>query len=289
MENFGKAFKEAREKLGLSLEEAAQRTKIHLHKLKSIEEGKIDELPAKVFSLGLIKSYGRELKMDPEQVSLLCEQAFSVEKADEPGDTPGVEKELMDEAKPLGQFQIPKFLVFIFCITLSLSLISGIYFMSEKMNSYSQEESETPTLIAPSDPENSPEIEKDQPTITEEKRSVPEIQENITPLAPEKVSEEKPKNSSEQMNPTQRQIEEEPLKPSDNKLTVEALGALEVEIRWSDGYLQTMSLEKGDKKTLVFTSPINIKIQNPDNAQVIFNLKPYPLPKGEQNTEFQLP
>ena len=68
-------LKENREKLGLSISEVAESTKISSRVLDAIERGDLDDLPALTFLRGFIRTYARHLKLDPEQVM----QAFNEE------------------------------------------------------------------------------------------------------------------------------------------------------------------------------------------------------------------
>lgn len=64
----GAGWRARREELGLSLDEAAARTKISRRYLEGIEEGNYDGWPARVFSTGYIRAYAQLLGTDPEPV-----------------------------------------------------------------------------------------------------------------------------------------------------------------------------------------------------------------------------
>jgi DnaJ-class molecular chaperone len=66
----GADLKEIRNELGVDLEQIAQETKIRIDYLRSIEEDKINALPALVFLKGFIKSYLRCLYLEP--IENLC-------------------------------------------------------------------------------------------------------------------------------------------------------------------------------------------------------------------------
>ena len=77
MKELGKILKEARERRQFTIETMASRTKIHAQTLQDMEDGHREALPPKVFCVGLIKSYARELELDEAPISELCRKAFN--------------------------------------------------------------------------------------------------------------------------------------------------------------------------------------------------------------------
>ena len=68
MTALGMRLMEKRESLGLSLQSVADRTKIPVNVLKSLEEGFIAGLPAPVFVKGFLRSYALLLGLSPEEI-----------------------------------------------------------------------------------------------------------------------------------------------------------------------------------------------------------------------------
>jgi len=68
MREIGGGLKRAREARGISLESAAQVTKIKQEYLESMEAGRFELLPSPAYSRGFIKIYCRFLDADPEPV-----------------------------------------------------------------------------------------------------------------------------------------------------------------------------------------------------------------------------
>lgn len=64
----GKILKHARQSLGLSLGDVAAMTRIPRTMLSHLEADRFDEYSAPVFVRGHIRSYARELKLDPERI-----------------------------------------------------------------------------------------------------------------------------------------------------------------------------------------------------------------------------
>jgi cytoskeletal protein RodZ len=89
MEPPGKYLKTERELRGLSIEEAAESTKIREHFLKAIEEDRYELLPPGLYLRGFLRAYARYLGLDPNEVVLryqkyLEELTISEEKPLEP-------------------------------------------------------------------------------------------------------------------------------------------------------------------------------------------------------------
>ncbi len=60
-DDFGSHLRHQRELRGISLDEIASITKIHLRYLKALENNSFDELPGEVFIKGFVRSYGRAI------------------------------------------------------------------------------------------------------------------------------------------------------------------------------------------------------------------------------------
>ena len=58
-------LRHARERLGLSLRDISDRTKIRTSILSSIERNEIDRLPPPIFTRGFVRAYAREVGLDP--------------------------------------------------------------------------------------------------------------------------------------------------------------------------------------------------------------------------------
>lgn len=78
-------LKETRQKYGLSLEDVAQRTYIKLPYLEALEEGRLDQLPASVYTCGYIRQYAKLLGLDGDA---LVARFQHHERESRPGSTP---------------------------------------------------------------------------------------------------------------------------------------------------------------------------------------------------------
>lgn len=61
----GEQLRQAREARGWSLEEVAQATRIRLRYLRALEDGDWASLPPRVYAIGFLKLYARQLGLDP--------------------------------------------------------------------------------------------------------------------------------------------------------------------------------------------------------------------------------
>jgi transcriptional regulator with XRE-family HTH domain len=64
MEEIAKTLKEARHRLGLTLEEAERSTRIRAHYLEALEKGELQSIPSQVQARGFLKNYSEYLGLD---------------------------------------------------------------------------------------------------------------------------------------------------------------------------------------------------------------------------------
>jgi cytoskeleton protein RodZ len=64
--DFGSKLRQARERKGVTLREIATRTKISIAVLESLERSEITKLPAGIFSRAFVRSYAKEVGLDPD-------------------------------------------------------------------------------------------------------------------------------------------------------------------------------------------------------------------------------
>jgi cytoskeletal protein RodZ len=67
-EELGVRLREAREKRGISLEQAQSDTKIRLRYLMALEAGDHESIPGAVYARGFVRSYGKYLGLDPREL-----------------------------------------------------------------------------------------------------------------------------------------------------------------------------------------------------------------------------
>jgi cytoskeleton protein RodZ len=64
--DFGSKLRQARERKGVTLREIATRTKISVAVLESLERSDVSRLPGGIFSRGFVRSYAKEVGLDPD-------------------------------------------------------------------------------------------------------------------------------------------------------------------------------------------------------------------------------
>ncbi len=100
MELLGDKLQAARKIQGLTLEQVANRTRIQDSYLRALEEGSFEQLPARVFTKGFVRSYARLLDLDEEECLRLfaeCSDAFYKKEA------AGRKLPLLKEGEPTGR------------------------------------------------------------------------------------------------------------------------------------------------------------------------------------------
>lgn len=308
MTKIGKLLKAERIKQGLSLEDVAQRTKIHIYKLRAIEEGNEVNLPAKVFAVGLIKSYARELKIDANTVDKLCLEAFPEDTPEPEAPSSPENNETPVETQSLGWFQVPKAISIGLSAVVSLALIVVIFWVVNKLNAYSKEEklhiTDLPTQrgLQPSQKKAVTPVQKDKKTDKEaptDKTSKKKVAKKVAKPVEVKPKKVAPKITKPTAQPAEKKTQPvAPVTPtptppksetvnSDNKLVIHSLSPVRLEIRWDDGYVQVMLLKGQETKTLVFSSPIQVKINNGGAVRVSFNNSKPKIP-GQLNQPVEL-
>lgn len=66
-QDFGASLREARERTGITLREISVRTKISRLTLEALERNDLSRLPGGVFTRAFVRSYAREIGLDPEE------------------------------------------------------------------------------------------------------------------------------------------------------------------------------------------------------------------------------
>ena len=101
MDYLGEKLQEAREKKGVSLEEAAAATKIKAEYLRALEEGDYPALPPRAYVKGFLKIYGHYLSLEYPRLLQFYEESFqspepravfSTPKPDSPPFLPGIHR-----------------------------------------------------------------------------------------------------------------------------------------------------------------------------------------------------
>lgn len=80
METIGQMLREARERLGLTLDEVERATRIRAHHLTALEQGQAEALPSPVHARGFLKNYAEFLGLDVDAILLRYAEAVQARR-----------------------------------------------------------------------------------------------------------------------------------------------------------------------------------------------------------------
>ena len=83
VENFGLHLKHERELRGVSLEEIAESTRIHIRYLEALERNEFGDMPGEVFVKGYIRSFARVIGSDSEEMVNVYDEAVGKDRQKE--------------------------------------------------------------------------------------------------------------------------------------------------------------------------------------------------------------
>ena len=81
VKEIGAVLYEARTEQGLTLEELSERTRIRVDYLKAVEEGNPEKVPGEAYFRAFIRTYAREVGLDPEELLVRYEMGKMPEAA----------------------------------------------------------------------------------------------------------------------------------------------------------------------------------------------------------------
>jgi cytoskeleton protein RodZ len=148
-ESLGEYLKRERELRQISLEEVAEGTKIAIYRLRAMEAGRWEELPAEVFVKGFIKSYAEFIGLVPEDVILRYQEIHATDESlDEP--TEPAYKPLFNYANKVSLFNrdLISATVAIFLILSLLVLVFWFFWPSDE--EHKTDQNFTPSTITSS-------------------------------------------------------------------------------------------------------------------------------------------
>lgn len=74
----GERFRQLREEAGMSLEVAADRTRVNIKHLQAIENGRYAELPGPIYAKSFVRSYARLLEVSEQTALSMFEREYAV-------------------------------------------------------------------------------------------------------------------------------------------------------------------------------------------------------------------
>ena len=107
MQTLGELLQEARQRLGVTLREAAEFTKIRTDYLQAMEANQFESIPlAEVYKRGFVKVYARYLRLDDEKACADFNTHHSARAARRPLDAAGQEEEVPFEPAEGGSLSV---------------------------------------------------------------------------------------------------------------------------------------------------------------------------------------
>lgn len=284
LSELGTTLRTEREQRGLSLDDVAQRLRISLHVLQSLEEGDVNALPHKAYAKGFIRSYATLLGLATDEVEA-CVASLS-------GAAPSVPQPIYtmdDEEAP----RVPAGKMLAFAIVLLL-LAGGGYavwhfnLLSLVPTSLEQFKTAQPLLPETAKPEvAAPEVAK--PETTKPKAPVqtvtakPKAEQKTQPKAeakPESKQEAKPESRPDaKTDPKKNANRAEVPKPTPvastpvihHKIIVMATEDCWIQSNADQSNARQFSLRRGDTFALTFAKSLEVKLGNAAAVRIRYN------------------
>ncbi len=153
VENFGLHLKHERELRGVSLEEIAESTRIHIRYLEALENNEFDKMPGEVFVKGYIRSYARVIGFDSEEMVNVYDESVGKDRKKELG-----EIELTQDNVKSGK---KKTAGYIFLgLALTAGLLLGYSFFGDMIDKNKKQQARLPAKETPAK-QGEPEVSSD--------------------------------------------------------------------------------------------------------------------------------
>ena len=286
LSELGTTLRTEREQRGLSLDDVAQRLRISLHVLQSLEDGDANALPHKAYAKGFIRSYATLLGLASDEVDA-CVASLS-------GAAPSVPQPIatLDEddapRAPTG-----KMLAFAIVLLLLagggyavwhfnlLSLVPGLVSnVGEKFKTAQPLLPETAKSGAPAQTVAvAPKAEQKAPAKSEPPKPAPAASEEKPKISqerqPEKRAEQKTEPRADQPAPsTQKQTATSPVAGAPvthHKIIVMATEDCWIQSNADQSNARQFSLRKGDTFALTFAKSLEVKLGNAAAVRIRYN------------------
>lgn len=175
--DFGTFLRQAREKRGVSLQQVSTTTKISSRVLAALERNDPSKLPGGIFSRAFVRSYAREVGLDPEVAVANFVSAFPEESGAE--DMPDITT--ADEAETFeNRRRVATTLVQLIVISLVILVLGLIYYATWGRGSAPARPARQPgqaaTVPAPREPSSAPSAAARAPAAPAEDGVAPDIQ-----------------------------------------------------------------------------------------------------------------
>jgi len=147
--DFGTKLRQARERKGITLRDIASRTKISVAVLESLERTDIAKLPGGIFTRAFVKSYAKEVGLDPD---VMVEEFIALFPQDSVTAGQPHSNQIEDTQLFESDRRVASSLLWI--LVVSVPLAGGVLYlgMSQRANEPAAEQSAPPPKTAPVDP-----------------------------------------------------------------------------------------------------------------------------------------
>jgi cytoskeleton protein RodZ len=176
--DFGTRLRQARERKGITLRDMANRTKISVAVLESLERTDVAKLPGGIFSRAFVKSYAKEVGLDPdvmveEFIGLFPQDAAT---AGQPHSGQVEDTQLFDSDR-----RVASSLLWI--LVVSVPLAGGVLYlgMSQRASEPAAEHSAPPPKAAPAEPAPAVEVPAATGESTQPAKAVPQAAPSAAP------------------------------------------------------------------------------------------------------------
>jgi cytoskeleton protein RodZ len=256
----GRELAAAREAQGLALADVAQQLKFAPRQLEALEQERFDALPGATIARGMVRSYARLLKLDPEPLVERVARRFAVPDSDRLAAH-------YDQAVPFSDSGRHSTFVYLGISAGVLALVGAVAFGWHQERTAAVKAPAEPATVAKAAPQ---EIKRSPVPI-----EVPiEAQPAVAPAAP--VIEEKKAPVIEEKKAVVPSENKPPAAaPGRHRLVVRAEEEAWIEIRDSADRLLVSSLHPaGSERVVRGRPPYSLVIGNASHVQVLYNDKP---------------
>ena len=249
----GAQLRQAREALGLAIDDVSQQLKFAPRQIESLEQERFDRLPGPTIARGMVRNYARLLKLDPEP--LVERMGPRVEKAPDPGRIAA----RFRQPVPFSDGAKRSTLIYAAFSVGLLVLVGAVAYEW-------QQEKATPEFVAPAQPQRAEPIEPPAAQTVAAAQSTVTISE--PPPAPPVMLEEK-----------KAMVEEKPLAPGMHRLVLRVVDEEAwLEVKDGAGRMLISSLNPaGTERMVRGRPPFDIVIGNASSVRLLHNDKPVDL------------
>lgn len=229
MKNLGEDLKKAREEKGLTLSQAAEKTRISRTFLEALENGEYSVIPGEVFVSGFLRSYARELGLREKEVMARYKEAVGQSQsvstdapvaASKPA-PPAVER----------KFSLSKAVGIVAVIAL-LFIIFAVIFSNEESEPQKAEPAAVTNTVPPPEPKPFTELTG----LVPEQQLGPEAEQAQEP-APAQIPDNmrapvKPVEPQKPPEQAKQAVQEKPVKPAEKSVTQLTVKLTARELTW---------------------------------------------------------